>query len=329
MRYGSRGLTFELVEQWGRLPKGWDLVELGGVAVDAQDRVYAFTRGPHPVIVFDRDGRFLTSWGEGVFKNAHGIQIGPAGSVWCADDHDHTVRRFTPDGKLLLTLGVPGQPSDTGYEWGKNTSVKRGGRPFNRPTNVGFSLEGDVYITDGYGNARVHRFAPNGELLYSWGQPGSGPGEFVGPHGVWAGPSGIVYVGDRYNNRIQVFSPKGEFISMWTEVYTPSDILIDRENHVFVAEMGFIPKNWIWGPKPSQEDSYPRVTIRNLKGEVLERLYGPDPHAPGAFMAPHGLAMDSRGDLYVAEVCKTRAAAIPGVDPTGLHPLQKFARVRS
>ena len=107
-------MRFEPIPGWGTLPDGWRFVEVAGVAVDSKDRVYCFSRGEHPVVVFDRDGNFLSSWGEGIIKRAHGIHVGPDDSVYLTDDLDHTVRKFTPDGRLLLTLGVSGQPSDTG-----------------------------------------------------------------------------------------------------------------------------------------------------------------------------------------------------------------------
>src|SRR5262249_43165368 len=99
-------MRYKNAERRGHLPPGWTFVEVAGVAVDSKDRVYVFNRGVHPVIVFDRDGRFLASWGEGVFQRAHGITIGPDDAVYCTDDLDHTVRKFTPEGKLLLTFGT-------------------------------------------------------------------------------------------------------------------------------------------------------------------------------------------------------------------------------
>src|SRR5213076_324168 len=104
-------MNYRAVEGWGKLPEGWSFVEATSVGVDAKDNVYVFNRGEHPVIVFDRDGNFLRSWGEGVFRRAHGITIGPDGTMWLTDDLHHTVRQFTPEGKLLLTLGDPDTPS--------------------------------------------------------------------------------------------------------------------------------------------------------------------------------------------------------------------------
>lgn len=327
MRYGQGEFVYEVVPGWGRLPDGWDLVEVPAVAVDSQDRVYAFNRGEHPMVVFDRDGNFLSSWGEGVFTRAHGIYIGPDDFVYCVDDGDHTVRKCTTNGKILMTLGVPGKTSETGYVPGDFLSVKWGGPPFHRPTNISLSPEGEIYVTDGYGNARVHRFAPDGTLLQSWGEPGSGPGQFRLVHGILYGPDNRVYVGDRMNSRVQVFSPKGEYIAEWNDVYQPDDLWIDGESYVYIPELGYLATLPLSGPEPKPGDGYPRTTIRDLSGNVVASITGPDPKAPGGFLAPHGVRTDSRGDLYVGEVSATNATR-HGWDRKEFNVLQKFARVR-
>src|SRR6516164_7233266 len=158
-------MNYRPVEGWGRLPEGWSFVEATSVAVDAKDNVHVFNRGEHPVIVFDREGRFLKSWGEGLFVRAHGLFIGPDDAVYCTDDLDHTVRKFTPDGRLLLTLGTSGRPSDTGATSIDYRTIRHAGPLFHFPTNLAISPEGDLYISDGYGNARVHKFSPDGRLL--------------------------------------------------------------------------------------------------------------------------------------------------------------------
>ena len=158
---------YEVVEGWGDLPPGWLYGDVGAVGVDSKDNVYVFNRGPHPMIVFDREGRFLRSWGEGVFSRAHGLHIGPDDALYLTDDGDHTVRKCTPDGKVLLTIGIPGRPS-----------AFISGLPFHRCTHTALSRRGDIYVADGYGNSRVHKFSPDGNLELSWGGPGSDPGEF-------------------------------------------------------------------------------------------------------------------------------------------------------
>ena len=327
IRLGSGNLTYELVEGWGHLPPDVDLVEVPAVGVDSRDRIYAFNRGEHPMVVFDREGNFLGSWGEGLFTRAHGICVGPDDSIYCVDDGDHTLRQCTPEGKVLMTLGVPHQPSDSGYVPVDYLSVKYGGPPFCRPTNVALSPQGDIYVSDGYGNCRVHKFSPPGELLFSWGEPGSGPGQFRLVHGILVGPDGTVYVGDRMNSRVQVFSPTGEYLTEWPDVYQPNDLSLDTEGHVYVPELGYLPGLPLSGPEPAPGDEFARVTIRDLSGKVLSSITGPDPSAPGCFLAPHGARVDSHGDLYVGEVSATNAKRL-GRDRHEFNVLQKFARVR-
>ena len=155
---GRDPLLFEADVSWAQCPPGYRWTEVAAVAVDSRDRVFVFNRGDHPVMTFTRDHTFLGCWGEGVFKRPHGIFIGPDDSVYCSDDVDHTVRKFTPDGKLLLTLGTSGRPSDTGATSNDYRTIIRAGPPFHYPTNLALSPEGDLYVTDGYGNARVHKF---------------------------------------------------------------------------------------------------------------------------------------------------------------------------
>ncbi len=326
MRYGSGSFTFEAVEGWGQVPAGWDLYEIPAVAVDSQDRVFVFTRSQHPVVVFDREGEFLSSWGEGVFTRPHGMFIGPDDTLYCVDDFDHTLRHCTADGQVLWTAGTRGRPSDTGYVEGDYLSVKWGGPPFNRPTSVALSPGGELYVTDGYANCRVHKFSPGGELLFSWGEPGSGPGQFRLVHGVCVGADGTVFVGDRMNSRVQLFTPDGKYLDQWNDVYQPNDLCFDRSGNLFIGELGYRSDLPMPGPRPTPQDAYPRVTIRDRNGRILAKLSNPDPRAPGGFYSPHGLRVDGRGDLYVGEVSKT-GGKLRGEDPRGLHILQKLARV--
>src|SRR5262245_29369795 len=184
LAHANETVTFIANPAWAQLPAGCTWAEVPGIAIDADDCVHVFARDPHRVLVFDRDGTFLWTWGEGQFARPHGITIGPDGAVWCTDDRDHTVRKFMPDGRLLLTLGTSGRPAETGATGNDFRTIRRSGPPFNYPTNVAFAPGGELYITDGYANARVHRFAADGRLLHSWGEPGSGTGEFRIPHGI-------------------------------------------------------------------------------------------------------------------------------------------------
>jgi len=155
---GSGSYTYRVVADWAKLPAGWTFRDVAAVATDSADRVYVFNRGEHPMYVFDRDGNLLNSWGEGLFHRAHGLHVGPDDTLYCTDDGDHTVRKCTPDGKVLLEIGIPGRPA--GF---------MSGEPFNRCTHTALSPDLDIYVSDGYANARVHKFDPNGKLLFSWG----------------------------------------------------------------------------------------------------------------------------------------------------------------
>jgi DNA-binding beta-propeller fold protein YncE len=324
---GTGDLCYEALGQWETLPPGWSFGEVAGVATDSRDRVYVFNRGDHPVMVFDRDGQFLTSWGEGLFQRAHGIFIGPDDAVYCTDDLDHTVRKFTTDGKPLLTLGSSGHPSDTGVVGNDYRTIRRGGPPFNRPTNLALAPDGSLYVTDGYGNARVHRFAPDGRLLHSWGEPGSGPGQFNLPHGLAVDRDGRLYVADRENSRIQVFTPAGEFLTQWTEVARPMQVFIDCKDRVFVVEVGWRAGLFPWQTPPGADPPGARLSVFDREGQLLTRWGGEgDPCASGNFFAPHDLWIDSRGDLYVGEVVLS-AGGNRGAVPPDCHALQKFVCV--
>lgn len=310
MLYGKGKYMYELVDGWAKCPEGWSFIDVCGLSIDSQDRVYVLSRSAHPVAVFDREGNLLTRWGEGFFKRAHGSCVGHDGSVYCTDDKDHTVRKFTPEGKLLLVLGNKDQPSDTGYvqEWfdffWSLTTIKRGGPPFNRPTGIALSSSGEIYVSDGYGNARVHKFTPDGTLLFSWGEPGNAPGQFRLPHSIWVDKQERVWVVDRENNRIQIFDARGEFLSQWTDLSRPTDIFIDDEETVYVSELCL------------------RVSIFTNDGRLLARWGGGGKDKETSlFIAPHTIAVDSRGDVYVGEVSVTYG----GVD-RGSRTVQKFAR---
>jgi DNA-binding beta-propeller fold protein YncE len=296
------------------------------VATDSRDRVFVFSRGPHPVLVFDPDGTFVGSWGEGLFRRPHGISIGPDDAVYCTDDTDHTVRKFTPGGTLLLTLGTSGRPADTGATSMDYRTIRRAGPPFHYPTNLALSPAGDMYVTDGYGNARVHHFSPEGRLLHSWGEPGSGPGQFHLPHGIAVDRHGVVYVADRENSRVQLFTPAGAFLAEWTDVARPCQVFIDARGDVWVAELGFRAGMWPGTVAPGPDAPGGRVSVFSPHGELRARWGGGrNPTAAGDFFAPHGLCVDSRGDVYVAEVVMS-GGGDRGLVPPDCHALQKFVR---
>jgi DNA-binding beta-propeller fold protein YncE len=325
MIVGEGQYRYDVDPRWEQLPAGWSHGDVAGVATDSDDRVYVFNRSEHPLIIYDRDGKFLGSWGEGTFTRPHGITITADNLVYLADDTEHTVRKFTLDGKLLQTLGTKGQPSDTGYTGGNLTSIKRGAGPFNRPTRLAVAPNGDLYVSDGYGNASIHRFTSDGQYLKSWGAPGTGPGEFNLPHSVWVHTDSTVWVCDRENDRIQIFSPDGEFLRFWGDVTRPGDLYIDKDNRVYVGEM-----SWVQG-KPNlagriwSESRAAKLSVRDIEGNLLSSWGGSDPCADDGISSPHGLWVGQHGDVYIAEVTQT-ALGREGLLHPGCHSLLRAAK---
>lgn len=284
---GSGKYTYEVVENWAKLPAGWVFKQVGALAVDGEDNVYVFNRSEHPVIVFDRDGNFQRSWGEGHFPSAHGMCFANDGTLWLADSADHTIKHFTKYGEHIRTLGTKDTPGADG-------------EPFNRPTDVTVAANGDLYVSDGYGNSRVHVFTKDGDYKTSWGQTGRLPGVWNGdfnlPHNIWIHKD-LVYVADRENHRIQIFDLLGKHLDTWTDFIQPTDIYVDGDETVYVAEL----RN--------------RISIADLSGRVIARWGRFQTSEPGMFYAPHGIWADSHGDLYVGEVLEGQR-------------VQKFRRVQ-
>jgi DNA-binding beta-propeller fold protein YncE len=289
---GSGEFRYRVDAGWGKLPPGWDFGEVAAVAVDSRDRVHVFNRGEHPMIVFDRDGSFLSSWGEGLFVRAHGLSYEVDDTLYCTDMGDHTVRKCTLDGRVLLTLGVPGKPAPF-----------MSNRPFCRCTHSAVASNGDIYVSDGYRNAAVHHFDPGGKLLKSWGNAGTDPGEFNVPHAIWCDENDWIHVADRENHRVQVFDRNGRYETQWNNLHRPMAIATPRRGcpYCFIAEAG--PE---LGVNLEYPNLGPRITITDRKGVKIARLGGPRAkHGPGYFIAPHDIAVDSAGSIYVAEVSRT------------------------
>src|SRR5271156_5016447 len=287
---GTGDFKYCIIENWAKLPDGWSFKEVAAVGVDNNDNVYAFNRGEHPVMVFDRDGNFLRSWGEGQYPRAHGVHVGPDDSIYLTDDGGHFVRKCSLAGKVLLESGAPGKPAPY-----------MSGEPFHRCTHTALSPKGEVYVSDGYGNAKVHKYSPDGKLLMSWGEPGTGPGEFNIVHNICTDAEGWVYVADRENHRVQVFDGNGKYETQWNNLHRPCGLHCcgGRHPNFIVGELGpGMPVNL------KVPNLGPRLSIVDAKGKRIARLggeKGPGLEA-GKFLAPHGVALDSNGDIYVGEV---------------------------
>ena len=318
---GTGPFTYQVSgENWGNLPEGVTYTETTSLAGDSHDNVYVFNRGSHPMIVLDLDGNLLRTWGEGVFDTPHGVAIGPDGSVYCVDVGDHTVRKFTPEGTLLMTIGAPGKPAPL-----------MSGDPFSSPTHVAIDPQsGDLYVSDGYENARIHKYTPDGRHLFSWGESGTDEGQFNIPHNILADRDGWLYVTDRENHRIQIFDSNGRFEAQWAlNLSRPCGVDLE---HTDGGQVAYVCE--IYGGFESNYTGMgigPRVSILDGQGKVQARLgdhsFGDE---AGRFYSPHGIAVDSKGDIYVAEVPVTETywnLIPPLTDPTKeRRSLQKLVK---
>ncbi|MBI4304933.1 MAG: peptidylglycine alpha-amidating monooxygenase [Chloroflexi bacterium] len=307
---GTRAPRFEPVPFWAKIPHPMSFKEATSVGVDSQDRVYVFNRGPWSMMIFDRDGNYLSTWGQGQFQRPHGIYIDAKDDLFLADDLDHTVRKVSRDGqKTYFVLGTPGKPAP----W-------QGGGIFNRPTHIAISPKsGDVFVTDGYGNSRVHRFTSSGKYVRSWGEPGDLPGQFSLPLNLTILPDGRVVVCDRENFRIQVFDEEGKFLEQW-HMHRPIAITSD-DRFIYVGEAG----------APPVQKGVPnlglRVSVLDHSGRLVTRFGNPQGgEGPDQFISPHGIALDSRGDIYVAEVSYTAFGSQQN-PPREVASLKKWRRV--
>jgi sugar lactone lactonase YvrE len=279
---GSGKHTFSVDENWARLPQGVDVMA-ASVTVDSHDNVYCFSRvKEHPVVVFDRDGNFLRSWGAGLFAFPHTIRADKDDNLWLVDRDLAQMMLFDREGRLLRTIGTRGFRSDTGvapddFRSDAYLRVTHGGGPFNLPTDIDIAPSGEMFVTDGYGNARVHKFDAAGRHLQSWGEPGTAPGEFNLPHGVWIDRRGRVLVADRENDRIQVFDQNSRLLDVWrTKLIGPAVMYVDAHDVVYIVE-----------------HNAGLVSVLTLDGERLAQWGDP------SFRSCHGIWGDSRGDLYV------------------------------
>jgi DNA-binding beta-propeller fold protein YncE len=261
--------AFEPVMNFPKLSADLLLGPCSAVATNSKGEIFLFHRGKHPILCVDADGKLRQSWGDGLIGKAHGLRIDRHDNVWVTDIGHHRVMKFDPSGKMLLSLGT-GKPG-TGTD------------EFDRPTDIAFGANGDVFVSDGYGNSRVLKFSVAGRLLKTWGTRGKELGEFNLPHAIIMDSKGRLLVGDRENKRIQLFDAEGKALGQWTG-FAPYGLAINSDGQVFVA------------------DAVAHQVLRlDADGKVVQRI-GQKGQAPGEFGLPHMLTFDSAGNLFVAEV---------------------------
>src|SRR5437867_375840 len=298
---GSRPNPYRLVAKYSKLPEGRTLGSTAAIDVDRDgSSIWVFERcggtsqglacadsNLAPLLKFDSSGKFVKSFGAGMFVSPHGIHVDRQGNVWVTDGtgksaKGHQVFKFSPDGKVLMTLGKAGVTGD-----GPDT--------FNQPSDVFVAPNGDIFVADGHGgnsNARIVKFSKDGKFIKAWGKKGSGPGEFDTPHSLAMDSSGRLFVADRGNSRIQIFDQDGKLLDQWKQFGRPSGIFIDKNDILYAADTQSDEKT---------NPGYPRgIRIGSAKdGKVTALVSDPDPDGTG-----EGVAADAQGNLYGALTAK-------------------------
>ncbi len=294
---------YATVRDWAQLPDNRKWGSTAGIEVAPNGHIWAYDRcaanscadSPlDPILEFDASGKALRHFGAGLFVQPHGMFVDKDGNVWVTDamgkgDKGHQVFKFSPDGKVLLTLGkagVAGSGPDT----------------FNQPTDVLVAPNGDIFVSSGhspgYGDARIVKFSKDGKFIKQWGSAGSGPGQFVGPHCLAMDSKGRLFVGDRTNNRIQIFDQEGKFLAEWKQFGRPSGMFIDKNDILYVSDSESNDKEGAYGYNPGVHRG---IRIGSAKdGKVTSFI--PDPDPKGSTSTAEGVAADQQGNIYGAEV---------------------------
>ena len=277
---------------WGQVP---------GIGIDQSDNVWIYTRTNPTVQVYAPDGRYLFGWRtERTNASAHSIRFDGQGNVWLVDAGLHTVCQRTPQGQVLLTLGVAGVPGEDATH-------------FNKPTDVTFAPNGDLFVSDGYGNNRVVHLDRKGRFIKAWGSLGTKPGQFSLPHAITCDSKGRIYVADRNNVRVQVFNTRGKLLDVWQNILVPWNFWRSEKDEIWVC--GCSPMIWGYDPKyPTAPLSCPPKDQLFIKfspeGRVLLLQTLPkaeDGHEkPGELNWLHAIALDSKGNLYLGDIIGMR-----------------------
>ncbi len=279
-------LGYQVASDFFHMPDGMTVGEASGVALNSKGHIFLFQRVKPMLTEYDEHGTFLRSIGDGLFTHPHGLRIDDADNIWTTDDGSHLVLKLSPAGRVLLVLGRKDTAADA--DW-----------LFNQPTDMAFAKNGDIYVSDGYGNSRVVKFDRDGNFLKSWGKYGTGPGEFNLPHSVAVDRAGNVYVGDRENKRIQIFDAEGNFLKQWTGIGYPYGLFITPDQHVWMIDGG-----------------YDRILELDQSGKILGALGEPG-RAPGQIAWGHFLTIGKDKKIYVAEVLNWRVEVFTPTSPSG------------
>jgi len=285
---------------WPQKPASFTWGAMSGITVDGQDQVYLFNRSDPTVQVYRTDGTLVRSWSTANPKGTHHIKLDPDGNVWVADFRSHVVQKYTPEGKLLLTLGEADRSgNDEGH--------------FDGPTDMAFLPGGDVFISDGYGNRRVVHFDKQGRFTKAWGEEGTGPGQFALPHAIAVDSQGRLYVADRNNARIQVFDTEGKLLAVWNDLLMPWGFAVTKDDEIWVCGSSRVRQSsgdgWVITPPPDQW-----LMKLDTDGKALLRVpldtTEADAGKPGEVAWVHCVAVDSKGNLYLGDIQGKRAQTL-------------------
>ena len=291
----NMSVGYRLDPQWPHKPANVEWAQMSSIAVDAQDNIWTFHRGNIPIQVYRPDGTLVRSWGEGLFDDPHQLRFDHEGNVWIADDVNHTVRKFTPEGELLVTLGTPGEAGTDATH-------------LSAPMDMAVSSSGDVFIAEN-GTHRIVHYDANGRFVKAWGGLGTAPGQINFPHGIDIDSNGRLYVADRNNARVQVFDQSGAFLAEWRNLMVPWQLWITPDDEIYVC--GSSPMHWgddaSFGMPPKDQ-----VVMKfDPDGRVLEMWMFPKGEdgneQPGDLNWAHGIAVDAGGNLYLGDMQGRRA----------------------
>lgn len=289
--------SYQADATWPRRPPSIRWGPMSGVAVDSQDNVWILSRTDPPVQIYRPDGTFLRSWGEGLLNTPHQLKLDSQGNVWLADSGNHVVLQCTPQGRVIRTLGTRGEPGCDE-------------RHFNRPADMVITPQGDVFVADGYGNARVVHFDRNGKFVKSWGKLGTGPGDFSLPHAIAVESRGRLYVADRNNVRIQVINQDGKFLDQWRNLVVPCALWMTKDDELWVC--GSSPMTWRSDDKVLGYPPMDQLFMRfDTSGKLLQLWAAPKgedgKERAGDLNWVHGMALDSKGNIYAVDIKGQRA----------------------
>ncbi|MCW3989512.1 MAG: peptidyl-alpha-hydroxyglycine alpha-amidating lyase family protein [Candidatus Bathyarchaeota archaeon] len=266
-------LGYTVVKGWPKLPDGWMLGQVAGVATDSKGRYYVFHRGEGapPLICFDRAGEVIRSWGVGVFVRPHMVKCDGDDNIWAIDDNGHVLYLYSPEGEVLRTLGTKGAPGEDGSH-------------FDKPTDIAYGREGGFYVSDGYGNKRVARFNKGLNFQGQWGSEGVEPGQFVLPHAITTDEEERVYVADRNRWRVQIFSPEGKQLKMWTHIGKPFGIVYASDGYLYICD-----------------GTNARVTKVETSGKIVGFFGTPSDNA-GQISTAHDISVAPNGDILLGHL---------------------------